>query len=161
VRALELVVGEMPVTVGQLLRGRWAPDLPSSSLSHGANFVLSSLNDGVRILGGGFVHTEKSLDGVYTVCELRDGTVEVVFPELLGRLSAYAIFRDRDATLLSSLRLRALDWCKKAGLDGPTTHSAVLAALRFVWRPSPHELRALGCVGMAEPYLPTLRFGSA
>lgn len=161
VRLLEMLLGEAPVTVGQLWRGRWTPDLPSSSLSHGANLILSLREEGVRILGGGSVQTDKPKDGVYVVCELADGSVEVLFPELVGRLAAYAIFRDRDATLLSALRLRALELCKKADLDGPTTHSAVLSALRFVWRPSPHESRTLECVGAAQPYFPSLRFGSA
>jgi len=159
VRALECLLGEAPGTVGKLWRGRWTPDLPSSALSHGANFVLALRSEGVRILGGGSVQTDKPIDGVYIVTELADGSVEVLFPEIVGRLAAYAIFRDRDATLLSALRLRALELCKKAGLHGPQTHAAVLAALRFVWRPSPQELRALECLGVAQPYLPSLRFG--
>lgn len=160
VRAVEALLGEAPVTVGQLWRGRWTPDLPSSSLSHGANLILGLRAEGVRILGGGSVHTDNPKDGVYIVCELADGSVEVLFPELVGRLAAYAIFRDRNATLLSALRLRALELAKKAGLDGPETYSMVLSSLRFVWRPGPQELRALECLGGAQSYLPTLRFGS-
>lgn len=160
VRVVESLLGEAPVTVGQLWKGRWVPDLPDPSLSHGANFILGIRAEGVRILGGGSVQTDKPKDGVYLVCELSDGSIEVVFPEIVGRLAAYAVFRDRDARLLSSLRLRALEMCKKAGLDGPTMHAAVLSTVRMVWRPSPQELRALGCAGEAQPYNPTLRFGS-
>lgn len=143
VGALELLLGGMPVTVGQLLRGRWTPDLPSASFSAGANFVLAAREEGVRILGGGSVQSDKPKDGVYVICEFSDGSIEVLFPELVARLSAYAVFRDRDATLLSALRLRALEWSQKAGLDWPATHSALLGALRTAWRQTPHELRVL------------------
>jgi len=160
-RALECVLGEAPGFVGRFLRGQWTPDLPSSDLSHGANLVLTLREDGVRILGGGFVHTDKPKDGVYLVCELPDGSIEVVFPEIVGKLAAYAVFRDRDATLLSALRLRALEWAKVAGLGGPETLTCVLSSLRFVWRPCARELKAYECLGGAQRYFPSLRFGSA
>jgi len=79
----------------------------------------------------------------YFVLELADGSREVVFPELFFALASYAFLRERDALLVGSLRLRALDWCKKVGLSWADTWMAVSSAVPLAWRVSPRELQAL------------------
>lgn len=116
VRALEAVLGGPTGSVGRLVRGRWVPDLPSSRRSPVANGLITSLSGGARLLGGGVVqHPEAgrpNASQVWYLLELPDGEQVVCFPELLARLQAYSVFRDRDASLLSALTARARDWCK-------------------------------------------------
>jgi hypothetical protein len=146
VRRLEVVLGVPSGYVGRLVAGRWTPDLPCAEYSAGANLVLSHFETGAKILGGGLVHGASRGEGdpvrsAYVVVELADGSTDVVFPELVGALASYSILRDRDATLVSSLRLRALEWCKGAGLSKSATFLAVPAAIRFAWQVSPAERR--------------------
>jgi len=147
VRSLEGLLGGAPGSVGRFVRGRWTPDLTSDSVSIGANHVLAHLSDGVKIRGGGSVLT-KTMGGdgrlerqAYIVVDLSDGTREVVFPELLSRLASYCVLRDRNAVLVSALRLRALEWCKSRGLTASVTWCALPGALRFAWEVSPAERR--------------------
>jgi hypothetical protein len=146
---MEAALGPVPVTVGELIRGRWLPDLPSSEFSAGLNLVLAQRADGVRIHGGGSVLGREKDDGTgrrekvpYFVCELRDGSLETVFPDLLSSLSAYAFMRKRDATLLLALRSRAVEWSKRAGIDQPSSLVAVSFTTRWAWSISDAELRA-------------------
>jgi hypothetical protein len=155
VRKMEAVLGPVPVTVGEVVRGRWLPDLPSVEFSAGLNLVLSQMDDGVRIRGGGSVQgkpKEGDLGGFekvpYFVCELRDGSLETVFPDLLAALSSYAFLRKRDATLLLALRSRAVEWCKRSGLDQPSGLVAVSFTTRWAWSISAAEFRARA--GMEE-----------
>jgi hypothetical protein len=150
VRRLEYVLGGGSASVGGFVRGRWAPDLPSASLSPGANIALSHFGDGAKILGGGSVRGEdKTIDGkdvprvhAYFVVELADGSRDVVFPELLSALSSYAFLRERSAPLVSGLRLRAQEWCKGAGFSKQVTWIAVPSAFKWAWHISPVEAEA-------------------
>lgn len=146
VRRLECVLGGPRGCVGDFVRGRWTPDLTSPGVSVGANVVLSHMRDGVKIQGGGSVRTSAGADGVvtreaYIIVELRDGSREVVFPELLSKLASYCILRERSAVLVSALRLRALEWCKARGLTASDSWCALPGALRFAWEVSPAERR--------------------
>lgn len=152
VRRLECVLGGAPGGVGLFVRGRWLPDLPSPDLSAESNLALMHFRDGAKILGGGSVLPRvdprdaakpgfvPSAPVVYLVVLLADGSQELFVPELVGKLSTYALLRERDETLVSALRLRALEWCKGAGLSGPVTYWAVLCALKCSWEPSPQEV---------------------
>lgn len=141
VRRLECFLGGAPGGVGLFVRGRWTPDLPSPDLSAESNLALMHFRDGAKILGGGSVRSHEGRPVSYLVVLLADGSQELFVPELVGKLSTYALLRERDETLVSALRLRALEWCKGAGLSGPVTYWAVLCALRCSWEPSPQELR--------------------
>jgi hypothetical protein len=118
-------------SLGMLVRGRWTPDLPSSDNSADLNLVLSHFEDGAKLLGGGVVPGENGVPVSYYHIELSDGSREVVFPELLSRLSAYALLRQRDAVLISALRMRALDWVKKKGLSQDLCFIVVTSAMRL------------------------------
>jgi len=146
---MEAALGPVPVTVGELIRGRWLPDLPSAEFSAGLNLVLAQRADGVRIRGGGSVEGKLKEDDSghrekvpYFVCELRDGSLETVFPDLLASLSSYAFLRRREATLLLALRSRAVEWAKRSGLDQPSALVAVSFTTRWAWIISDAELRA-------------------
>jgi len=135
-----------PGVVGQLVRGRWTPDLPSPEFALGTNLTLAHLESGVKILGGGSVLTQPRGGGepgreVYLVTELADGSREVVFPELVAVLSSYAFLRERSAVLVSALRLRAVEWTKKVGLPRSAAWMALSGAFRFAWEVSPAERR--------------------
>jgi len=159
VRRLEVVLGVAPGVVGQLVRGRWRPDLPSSELSLGANLILSHFEDGARILGGGSVLAkDRGFDGVsseaYLIVELADGSREVVFPGLVSSLAAYAFLRERSATLVGALRSRAVEWFKGRSLSSDLTWAGLSGSFRFAWHVSPRELRAqemLAC-GPSPPF---------
>jgi len=146
-RRLELVLGVPHGRLGQLVRGRWTPDLPSAGYSPGLNVLLTQFEDGCKILGGGSI-SRLDKDGVvtgsepYYHVELSDGSRDVVFPGLLSKLCAFAFLRERNATLVSALRLRALEWCKEAGFSSPVTYLSLPGALRAAWTVSS---RALAC----------------
>lgn len=107
--------------VGALFRGRWVPDLPSVEGSRLSNFLAALTSDGVRFRGGGICHGKQSGDEPSTVCylfcELSDGSVKTIFPDLVAKLTNHAVFRTRNAALLALLRLRALEWRRDVGLD--------------------------------------------
>jgi len=126
-------------SLGFVLRGRWTPDLPSPRHPAAVNSVLSHFEDGARLLGGGVVRCSRSSEGSlreevdepYHLIELSDGSREVCFPGLLSKLSAYALLRQRDAVLISALRLRALDWVKRQGLPKDLGFIVVASAMRL------------------------------
>jgi len=146
VRKLESVLGPVPSgTVGALVRGRWAPDLPSVSRAPDANLVLSIWRGGIKLLGGGAVAGRDGNNNVrvpYFVVEHLDGSVETVFPELISALSSYAWLRSRDGTLVLALRSRALEWCKLKSLSEASTLVAVASAVKWSWHLSDAELEA-------------------
>jgi len=138
VRRLESVLGVAPGMVGRFVRGRWTPDLPAPEFSGPVNLVLSHFEEGVKILGGGSVLARRRGDDepsreAYVVVEFSDGSRDVVFPELFSMLSSYALLRERNAVLVSALRLRALEWCKSRGFSKSQTLSAVPGSFRFAW----------------------------
>jgi len=154
VRRLEHVLGGSSGVVGALVKGRWTPDLPLASRTNFANLVLTHAEGGAKILGGGSLSTgegDKKRMETYILVELSDGSRETVFPELLARLASYSLLRERDATLLSALRLRAQEWCKGAGLSSTVSLWAVVSALKLAWPVGPLELSLLDTVQAVSP----------
>lgn len=160
VRRLEKLLGGGRGCVGRFLAGRWTPDLPSPDAPLDRNFLLWWIRGGARILGGGSVpgREEEAFrddgrpwyrDGrrvrlpgprqVFYHVELRDGSVATVFPELLAKLCAYAFCREREPSLVSALRLRALEWCKEQGFSSVLTMVALAGSLRLAFDLSEEE----------------------
>jgi hypothetical protein len=111
-----------------MLRGRWKPDLPVDQLPQHLRFLGSVLKHGAVFLNWGTVQTrarEVGLDGKDMEVErevawtrIRLGERDyVIFPELFARLSLLSFFRARSSTLVHSVKSRALEWCKKVGLE--------------------------------------------
>lgn len=145
VRVAEVVCGKN--RVGALIRGRWTPDLPSSKQSDVANYLLSTVSGGAKVIGGGLRNVPTTFareDGVYIVLETQDGR-SLCFPNLLGRLRSYCLFRDRDRLLLGSLRARAEEWCRSRSFDPWLTDLAVSGALELSWPVAPHHRFARRC----------------
>jgi len=142
VRALQDMLGGPDGCVGAMFRGRWAPDLPSVHRSDVQNYLLASVQNGVKILGGGserVAEGRSDLDGLYFVVETSERSTELVFPALLGRLRQYALWRERDDTLLSALRTRAVDWCRAVALRPHVADLAVASCVSIAFEPSLHE----------------------
>lgn len=145
VRAAELICGRN--RVGALVSGRWTPDLPTSKQSDVANYLLSTVSGGAKIIGGGLKNVPSSYsreDGVYIVLETQNGR-SLCFPNLLGRLRSYSLFRDRDRLLLGSLRARADEWCRSRDFDPWLTDLAVAGVLELAWPVASHHRFARRC----------------
>jgi len=157
VRALEGVLGGRRGVVATYLRGRWTPDLPSEARSDVSNYCLATIPDGARCLGGGIIYGEGANPepNVYLVLDI-GGDAEVIFPDLLGKLRQYALFRKRDELLLGTLRTRALEWCKAQRFRSWVSDLAVAAAVGLAMTPSAHEQLASARVARAcgSPLLP-------
>jgi hypothetical protein len=140
-RALQEELGGKFGVVGMMRRGRWAPDLPSSELSPAANYLVASMENGVRLLGGGVEEVSEGdeRDGVYFVLEDSSGRRDVVFPHLLGSLRQYSLFRQRDLSLALGLRSRASEWCRARGFLPWVADLAVCSAVSLALHPSVHE----------------------
>lgn len=138
VRVAEAVVGAG--RVGTWIRGRWTPDLPTDANPDVCRWLMASLPTGAKVLGGGLeqVTTTDWRDGFYLVVAFPDGR-RLVFPELLGRLRQYSLFRDRDVLLLGGLRARAVEWCRARGLRSWVAEVAVSSAVALAFEPSTHE----------------------
>lgn len=152
VRALESALGGRNGVVGQMIRGRWTPDLPSPHHPDVQNYLLASIEDGAKLLGGGVeeVGVERhESDGVYFVIETLAG-VEIVFPNLLAKLRQYALYRERDDAVLGSLRTRAVDWCRGVKLMPHVADLAVASAVSLAMVPSTHERSTLSRVQSAK-----------
>lgn len=113
--------------LSRILRGWWTPDLTSQREGWVPAWLASWNESGMEFLGGDVIDVESSGDPgsekyvpprrvpLFWVRE-NGGNPVPLFPELLSRLAAIAAFRKRDGVLLSSLKLRALEWCKSEGL---------------------------------------------
>lgn len=109
--------------VGGLLSGRWTPDLSCEFAHPRLSLFVAARGHAVKFLGGGMLTLSKgdvSRDVAFVWC-LHDGAVFRIVPELLARLSAYAVFRKRDAALVQSLRTRCQEWCKAEGVSTEVT----------------------------------------
>jgi hypothetical protein len=140
--------------LGYLVRGRWTPDLPSAGYPAGLNLVLSHFEDGAKLLGGGVVRCEDGGVVAYHHIELSDGSREVVFPDLLSKLSGYALLRQRDAVLVSALRLRSLEWCKKQGLPRDLVFIVVASSMRLALEIPEAESALVRCLSDLGPESP-------
>jgi hypothetical protein len=144
VRVAEAVLGTRYGTVGSFFRGRWTPDLPSRTSPVEVAYLLGTVLDGARCLGGGTTMGQPDQAGqrtcnLYVVLDVR-GTINVVYPALLAKLRLYALCRKRDVTLLGALRTRAVEWCKAESLDTVSADIAVSGALGLAMMPSTLEL---------------------
>lgn len=149
VRVLERILGgRCGGAVGAFVRGRWIPDLPAAQRSSQLNVLLSTIPDGAKVHGGGLVENPESVapmgdndaisasrfkSQLWYLLELSDGTLHVVFPDLVCRLGSYSLFRERDQSLLDALRARARDWCKRE-LPSWAWSYAMPPAVLFAWR---------------------------
>jgi len=109
---LQAYLGGRPGIVGDLVRRRWTPDLPSSDRPAIANALLGLLDCEAKLLGGGVMPSAESAHEVFIVVETPKGRL-VVCPELLASLALYACFRPRTQELLAGLRSRAREWFSK------------------------------------------------
>lgn len=112
VRVLEDYLGGRPGIVGQLVKGRWEPDLPLSSRPLSANSLLALLDCDAKLLGGGVLPTGYAEHEVFLVVETATGR-HTVAPRLFARLAQYACFRPRTQELLAGMRSRANEWFKE------------------------------------------------
>jgi hypothetical protein len=113
---LQHYLGGRPGVVGQLVRRRWTPDLPSSDRPHSANALLGLLDGDAKLLGGGVLpSTSGDRQFPFLVVETEKGRV-VTAPDLLAHLYLYACFRPRTQDLLAGLRSRAREWFKENGI---------------------------------------------
>lgn len=102
--------------VGELVRRRWTPDLPSADRPVVVNAFLSLLDGESKLLGGGVMpSTSEGKQYVFLVVETSSGR-QVVAPDLLAHLYLYACFRPRTRDLLSGLRSRAREWFRENGI---------------------------------------------
>jgi len=119
---LQAYLGGRPGIVGDLVRRRWVPDLPSSERPLSVNALLGLLDHDAKLLGGGVLpySGEPDLDKnspaePFLVVETAKGRV-VICPTLLAHLSLYACFRPRTQELLAGLRSRAREWLREKGI---------------------------------------------
>jgi hypothetical protein len=155
VRALEKVLGGRTGVVASFVRGRWLPDLPSSDRCLDANYLLGTIPTGARCLGGGVTQGKRpELDDVhiYLVLDL-EGECVLVYPELLGKLRMYSLFRKRDDALLGALRSRAVEWARDR-LYNPVADMAVASAVACAMLPSSHEISSQVLVQRAQNFAP-------
>jgi hypothetical protein len=111
--------------------------------------VLALIDGGARLLGGGVVQTESGNREVFVRLSLRDGSEEIL-PALVAKLSNLCMFRTRDAALVSTLRLRALEWCKAQGL-GHEASLLVPGSVALAVRVSSPERNATAAMDMDGP----------
>jgi len=154
VRALQEELGGRFGVVREVLRGRWEPDLPEEHGSDVLRYVAASVENGVKILGGGFVrvgpgdedetveHRRLREEKGFYLLVSTEGADDVVFPHLLGFLRQHSLFRQRDTSLLLGLRSRAIDWCRARGFDSWVSDVAVASAVPLALEPSTHEVLA-------------------
>jgi hypothetical protein len=114
------------------------------------NYVLGSIEDGARLLGGGVTAPkgtgkDQEPGQVYFIVDVGLGG-QLVFPRLLGSLRTYALFRERNSDLLGALRTRAQGWCKGVGLEPHIMDMAVAGAVSLAMNPSTHERLAIAHV---------------
>lgn len=168
VRVVEAVLGTRYGTLGQLVKGKWVPDHIPPGAPQEVAWLLGTVENGVRLLGGGVIAGRPSqADGLkhcgrclgkaerdcscpapspvkagdeqlYLVVEIK-GEISVVFPFLLAKLRLYALCRQRNEQLLGALRTRAVEWCKAASLDEVTADLAVSGSLGLAMLPSTSE----------------------
>lgn len=137
--------------LGKLLKGRWTPDLSREfAPSHLASFV-AAWGDRVKFLGGGTLKTlqpsgeedkeDTVLEHTYVLAEI-NGSVVPLYPALLARLSSYAAFRVRGASLVQALKVRATEWCKKSCFTEEQTADTLAASVALAHYPSRVEKSA-------------------
>nr|QDH90435.1 MAG: hypothetical protein H4Bulk47719_000002 [Riboviria sp.] len=105
-----------------MINGRWSPDLLIDD-DYSVRAMMRLVRGGAKFLGGGTARckplsAEEAKKGEeleatpFIVLLDKDLGTVCFYPELVARLSTLALFRERDKSLLLTLRLRALEWAK-------------------------------------------------
>lgn len=143
--------------VGALFSGRWTPDLTAEMGRDAQPELVAARGGGVEFLGGGTLEIpasddqSKSARTLSYVWARHAGTTFRLFPELLARLSCYASLRKRDAVLVTALRSRAQDWCKKIGMDAEIAGSCLAPSVAVAFSQTAQELAAEDILSTAGP----------
>lgn len=121
VNRLAGLLGLTDRSLGLYLRGRCALGL-TTKLDQGVDRIVHLFEGGAKYLGAGTARIrpltkDEEKEGVEVTATpfmlVWDGNQRVGFlPELVARLSIRSCFRARDDTLVPSLKLKALEWCK-------------------------------------------------
>lgn len=167
VRAVEEMLGGRHGCVGLLLRGRWTPDLPAGGTPAKLSYLLASIRNGVKVLGGGLYQTTSEVSEAvvarpagakvylrtpYFILERHDGSVLTIMPDLLARLRQYVLFRERTDDLIGALRTRAVEWCRARELEDVVADVVVCDAVVLALECSTHEELAYPrVVGLTTP----------
>jgi len=172
VRVLEAGLGGRRGIVASLLRGRWTPDLPVDGGDPVLAYALGSVDEGVRVLGGGLVTGAAKPEGredklsvcdpdgfvtkpiVYLIVDTADEGPAVFVPELVAKLRLYSLFRKRDEQLLGALRTRAVEWCKALSLPTVVADVFVCDSVCWAYDVSTHEGLASQRVARSHNKLP-------
>jgi hypothetical protein len=118
----ELNPDQQSKVVGSLLRGRWTPDLTTEFGVKAQALLVAARGRSLKFLGGGILEKTRGegekqehirMSYVWASVE---GRVVKLYPELLARMSNYALYRKRDASLVQALRTRGATWCKEANM---------------------------------------------
>jgi len=138
--------------LGKLLKGRWTPDLSREFAPSNLHSFVAAWGDRVKFLGGGMLRTtrpsdkedqpDEVLEHPFVYAEV-NGSVVPLYPALLARLSTYATFRVRGASLLQALKVRAIEWCKKSCFTEEQTADTVAASVALAHHPSRVEASAV------------------
>jgi len=151
--------------LGAFLAGRWTPDLPGPDAHPVRRWVSAVLLDGAVVRGCHMAEIPPGEDGTpregQVVLTLQfSQTVVNVYPALLAKLQVMACFRPRDAALVASLKLRALEWVKSVGVEWYSAALAVPATVALASRVGAQEhacrgLFKLGAGASWNPYVPS------
>lgn len=148
---LQHYLGGRPGVVGDLIRGRWLPDLPSSERPLAVNALLGLADQELKLLGGGVLPTSVLEHEVFLVVDSSVGR-RVVAPALLAKLSLYACFRPRSQDLLAGLRSRAREWFSEKGVADLASAFVLPDTVELAFNETAPEKLARGRLGaMEEP----------
>jgi len=115
---------------------------------------------GVRILAIGSIPTNTDENGPgkldYLKLMIEDGSVQLVFPDLVSYLVVYGAFRPRNSATLLSLKFRALEWIKKRSLNTLDIASGFASSVAFGFACSTFESGAISTVEHAMADLDVL-----
>lgn len=143
--------------LGMLLTGRWTPDLSREFARPCDAMFVAARAAQVKFLGGGtLIKSVGEGEDIrettnYYVNATRDGVVFKCYPELIARLASYATLRKRVPTLVTALRTRALEWCKKQGFSAEETAETIGPSVALAYFPTSQEKVATEILGEAEP----------
>lgn len=143
--------------LGAILKGRWTPDLSVEFAHPRATALVAARGGEVKFLGGGMLKTEKGIGGEVTVLEnayvnaVHEGTCFRLYPELLAKLTCYSTLRKRDATLVTALRTRAIEWCKQQGFTAEDTAETLGPTVALAYTQSAQEKLATSILEHVGP----------
>nr|UYZ32450.1 hypothetical protein [Alternaria dianthicola umbra-like virus 1] len=129
--------------LGQLLKGRWTPDLSREFAHPMQGLFVAARGGAIKFLGGGTV-TKQSPDGGVTllpyVNACHSGVMFRLYPELLAKLATYATFRRREAVLVTALRTRAMEWLKQNSFSNEEAADTLGPTVALSYLPTAQEV---------------------